>query len=78
MENGADTTEMTIVYWASSGWLEKVKESIESGADVYHKSRYGDTALDCAYEKGYIDIVKLLLKNGADGNQVKVPAPEQL
>ena len=68
VEKGADISKMTIVEWASAGWLEKVQECIENSADVSAKNKKGKTALRFASQNGHLDIVKYLVENGADIN----------
>jgi len=47
------------------GDLEKVKQLLESGADVNAKNKYGWTALILASEEGHKEIVELLKSYGA-------------
>ena len=52
-----------------SGDIKKVRELIRKGVNVNEKSDFiEDTALLIASRKGYFDIVKLLIENGADVN----------
>lgn len=52
-----------------SGDIKKVRELIRKGVNVNEKSDViEDTALLIASRKGYFDIVKLLIENGADVN----------
>ena len=52
-----------------SGDIKKVRELIKKGVNVNEKSDFiQDTALLIASHKGYFDIVKLLIENGADVN----------
>jgi hypothetical protein len=48
------------------GDLAQVTSLLDKGVDVNAKFRYGATALFKAAERGYLDIVKLLLARGAD------------
>ena len=50
------------------GNLEKVKELIESGADVNAKDNSGETALMWAAWYDRAEIAKILIDNGADVN----------
>jgi len=79
VDNGADTSEMTIVDYVNCGWLPKVKEAIESGTNPNQRVQrpYDDgrgtieeanTLLINAVEYGHLEIVKYLLKRGADVN----------
>ena len=54
--------------WEASrtGNLAVVTSSLDQGADVNAKFRYGTTALFKAAERGHTEIVKLLLARGAD------------
>ena len=64
VENGADCTHMSFVEFARAGQYEKVKTLIEDGADV-NMDFYSKTAMHCACENGFIDIVRLLMEHGA-------------
>ena len=55
-----------LVYWASLGELEEVKKSLENGSDVNTTDEEGYSALQAAAENGYLDVVKLLVANGAN------------
>jgi hypothetical protein len=50
------------------GDLAAVKATLDKGADVNAKFRYGATALFKAAERGNADIVKMLIERGADVN----------
>ncbi|RCH98238.1 hos4 protein [Rhizopus stolonifer] len=54
-----------IFYFTSSGSLEKVKESVERGADVNHKDHAGWTPLHEAAIKGQYEVAKYLINCGA-------------
>jgi outer membrane protein assembly factor BamB len=51
-----------------TGDLARVTKALDAGADVNAANRYRATALIAASDKGYIDIVKLLIARGADLN----------
>ena len=53
---------------SKKGDLARVKELVESGADVNVKNRDGETALMIATFKKHLDIVKYLVEKGADMN----------
>jgi ankyrin repeat protein len=53
---------------ASSGDLAKVKELLDTGADINAANSYGGTALSFAADRGHTEVVKLLLERGADVN----------
>jgi ankyrin repeat protein len=46
---------------ARTGDLARVTKALDNGADVNAANRYRATALIAASDKGYIDIVKLLI-----------------
>ena len=50
----------------AKGDLEKVKETLANGADVNYKNGDSRTGLMRSAKRGYKEIVKLLLENGAD------------
>ncbi len=56
--------------WAAArkGDAKAVKELLAKGADVNAKFRYGATALSYACDRGHLEVVKLLVENGADLN----------
>lgn len=53
---------------ATTGDVAKVKELLDKGVDANAANPYGGTALVYACDKGYPEIVKLLLEHGADPN----------
>jgi len=53
---------------ATTGDVAKVKELLDKGVDANSANPYGATALVYASDKGYPEIVKLLLEHGADPN----------
>ncbi len=53
---------------ARSGNLDKIKALVTAGADVNAKTKYNATALAYAADKGHVEIVRYLLKNGAEVN----------
>ena len=53
---------------ARSGDLARVTKALDQGADVNAANRYRATALLAAADKGYIEVVKLLIERGADLN----------
>ncbi len=65
IDAGAKTDRMTIIDWASAGYLSKVKDSVKSGADINIDNGYG-TALMRASHNGHLKVVKYLLDQGAD------------
>jgi|SRR6516225_8206041 ankyrin repeat protein len=54
-----------IEYWASLGNLARVQAAIASGHDVNLRGENGSSALHAAAENGYLQIIRLLLDNGA-------------
>ena len=65
---GVDTKNTTIFDWARVGWLEKVQECVENGADITAINDLGFTVLMTASMTGNLEIVKYLIENGADIN----------
>lgn len=53
---------------ARKGDAAEVKNLLAKGVDVNAKFRYGATALSYACDKGHLEVVKVLLENGADVN----------
>lgn len=51
---------------ATTGDVAKVKELLDKGVDANAANSYGGTALIYACDKGYPEIVKLLLEHGAN------------
>jgi ankyrin repeat protein len=58
----------TLLYAIRAGDIEKVRELIAQHADVNQRDENGWTPLHMAADKGELDIVKLLVANGADVN----------
>ena len=54
-----------IEYWAAVGNLNQVQRAIDDGHDVNASDDSGYTALHAAAENNHIEIVKLLLHQGA-------------
>lgn len=59
----------SVVVAAARCDLSKLRELLDAGADVNEKFDDGTTALSIASDRGYVDIVKLLLERGADVNK---------
>jgi hypothetical protein len=61
-----------------TGNRETVKGLIESGAEVGRQDKQGWTALNWAAAKGHVEIIELLLANGADpfavGRDLRTPS----
>ena len=51
---------------AFGGYLDVVRELIDTGAEINAKNKYGNTALMRAARGGHAEIVRELLKEGAD------------
>ena len=54
-----------LVYWSSLCEIEQVKALLEQGIDPNQTDDEGYSALQAAAENDYLDIVKLLLSQGA-------------
>jgi uncharacterized protein len=55
-----------IEYWASLGNVAKVLQGIQSGHDINLKGVGGYTAVHAAAENNHVEVLQLLLENGAD------------
>ena len=51
---------------ARSGNLERITQIVDSGVDINSKTEYGSTALFFACDRGHLEVVKYLLKTGAE------------
>lgn len=58
--------EPPIVYAVRANDLDLVQKRIVAGLDLQHIDEKGDNALNAACTLGFIDIIKLLLKSGAN------------
>lgn len=56
--------------WAAArqGDTLAVKAALAKGAEVNAKTRYGATALSYAADRGFVEVIRVLLENGADVN----------
>ena len=57
-----------LVYWSSLGEVAEVEKALVNGVDVNQTDDEGYSALQAAAENGYLDVVKLLVANGANVN----------
>ena len=57
-----------LVYYSSLGEFEQVKALLEQGSDPNQTDDEGYSALQAAAENGYLDIVQLLIQQGADAH----------
>ena len=57
-----------LVYYSSLGEFEQVKVLLEQGSDPNQTDEEGYSALHAAAENGYLDIVQLLIQQGADAH----------
>ena len=57
-----------IEYWAGVGDAKQVRQAILDGYDVNQPSEGGYTALHAAAENNHIDVIRVLLENGANFN----------
>lgn len=55
-----------LVYWSSIGEVAEVEKTLANGTDVNQTDDEGYSALQAAAENGYLDVVKLLVANGAN------------
>ena len=55
---------------ARAGDVAKVRSALDSGVNVNSANRYGVTALGFAAERGFLDVVRLLVERGANVNAV--------
>lgn len=55
-----------LVYWASLGEYDEVKNTLAQGIDANQHDDEGYSALHAAAENGYLEVVKLLVAHGAD------------
>lgn len=55
-----------LIYWSRIGRLFKVKLAINNGADLNEIGPSGTTALHDAAINGHLDVVRLLVEQGAD------------
>ena len=55
-----------VEYWSMVGNTDKVLEAIAQGHDVNAKGEDGYAALHAAAENNRLEIVRILLENGAD------------
>lgn len=62
------TWSITLQTAARNGFIDKIQELLDHGADINAKDDYGFTALTKAAWHGYTEVVKLLLEKGADIN----------
>ena len=57
-----------LVYWASLGDVEQVEQLLAAGTDPNQTDDEGYSALQAAAENGYLEIVQLLIQQGADAH----------
>ena len=55
-----------LVYWASLGDTARVRQLLADGIDPNQSDEEGYSALQAAAENDHLDVVKLLLSNGAN------------
>src|SRR5260370_32787760 len=65
---GADDLTDDLLAATRKGDLAQVKAVLDKGVSVNAKSSYGQTPMFFACDRGYIEIVKLLIERGADLN----------
>ena len=69
-ENNTELHLPELVYWASLGEFEQVKALLEQGTDPNQTDDEGYSALQAAAENGYLDVVELLIQQGADAHYI--------
>lgn len=57
-----------IEYWSGVGDAKQVLKAIDKGYDVNQPSEGGYTALHAAAENNHVEVIRLLVSNGADIN----------
>ncbi len=67
-ENNEELHLPQLVYCASLGEIEQVKALLEQGIDPNQTDDEGYSALQAAAENGYLEIVQLLIQQGADAH----------
>lgn len=65
-ENDDELHLPELVYWASLGEYDEVKNSLAQGIDANQHDDEGYSALHAAAENGHLEVVKLLVAHGAD------------
>lgn len=61
-----ENLNLFLITSATKGQIEEVRKALKSGADInYKENQLGSTALIKASQKGYPEIVKLLIERGA-------------
>ena len=65
-ENDEELHLPELVYYSSLGEFEQVKVLLEQRSDPNQTDEEGYSALHAAAENGYLDVVQLLIQQGAD------------
>ncbi|MEB3768233.1 ankyrin repeat domain-containing protein [Acinetobacter sp. MD2] len=55
-----------LVYWASLGDITQIQQLLSAGVDPNQTDEEGYSALQAAAENNYLDVVKMLIQQGAD------------
>ena len=71
-ERGQPTCEEELLWAGGGGYTQRVKDLLDSGADINHQSSSGLTVLMHATLKKQGEMVKLLIDRGADSNLQRV------
>ena len=58
-----------MVWAANYGQLSTCRLLLKYGASLLHKGDHGETAMLFAAANGHLNVLKLLIKNGADVNE---------
>lgn len=65
-EDDAELHLPELVYWSSLGDLQQVEKCLAAGADANTIDEEGYSALQAAAENDHLNVVKLLIEQGAD------------
>ena len=66
--NAANDYFIPLIYAVSENQIEIVSVLLHYGADLKITDQFGNDSLQVAAERGYTEIIKMILKEGADPN----------